>query len=186
MSGFRFLIQFLRVPALAGLSAPFPASLGSFPAGFGNRNPTAGANCFLPARKATSTADEAAQFASAAKAKRRTPKFYGVRLADLLTAGPVAVGDILVPMQGLYPATAEIGEGGTVVPEGVSYQTPSAAGTKVRGKETNGWDFWAVKGPTASHRLSAIRKRYQDSLPPGGPPLVQLFLPGRGGPTGAV
>lgn len=113
----------------------------------------------------TSTADEEIQQVASARAPRRTPKFYGVSLEDLLNAGLVAVGDTLVSMQALYPATASVGEGGTVVLNGTSYPKPSAAAVAVRGKETNGWDFWAVKGPTASHRLSAIRKRYQDSLP---------------------
>lgn len=113
----------------------------------------------------TSTAGEATQSLPGTKTKRRTPVFHGIKLADLAAAGLVAVGDKLTSTQTLFPAVASVGPDGTVIYEGNQYPTPSAAGVAARGKETNGWDFWAVQNDSGSHRLSAIRKRYQDTLP---------------------
>jgi hypothetical protein len=99
------------------------------------------------------------------KAKRRTPVFHGIKLSELIDAGLVAVGDTLASARAGYSATASVGTEGTVIYNGTRYPTPSAAGAAARqGQATNGWDFWAVQGHSGSHRLSAIRKQYQDSF----------------------
>ena len=90
-----------------------------------------------------------------------SPRQYGVSIADLLAAGDLNVDEKLISTYPSYPATATIRPDGTIVYDDVSYSSPSAAGSAVRGgKATNGWSFWAVERDGSSVPLATIRARH--------------------------
>lgn len=94
------------------------------------------------------------------KPAKRTHTYHGVTVNDLIAAGLVSVGDRLISVNSSWPATAEIGAGGTVLMNDTEYPAPSAAASAVKGGAANGWDFWAVDAAEGSTRLSVIRARY--------------------------
>lgn len=93
---------------------------------------------------------------------RRTSRFYGITLAQLIDARLLAVGATLVSMNGAWPATARVIDGGQVEWKGVAYPTPSAASSAVKHGASNGWDFWAVETDTGRTTLATLRARYLD------------------------
>lgn len=59
------------------------------------------------------------------------------------------------------PGTAVLQADGTVLHDGVTHQSLSAAGSVVRGgKATNGWRLWAVERDGSTVPLATIRARY--------------------------
>jgi hypothetical protein len=93
--------------------------------------------------------------------KRATPTQYKVTVADLIGAGLVGVGDRLVSIVTSVPAEAVIGEDGAIVYSGVTYSSPSSAGSAARdGAATNGWDMWAVPTSNGNVTLSVLRARF--------------------------
>lgn len=93
--------------------------------------------------------------------RRRTTTFHGITVANLITAGHLTGDERLVSVNRSWPATARINADGTISYNNRTYPTPSSAGSAVKGgAPVNGWDFWAVEGPTKSTRLSAIRELY--------------------------
>jgi len=91
---------------------------------------------------------------------RRRNTHHGVKLAELIEAGLVSVGDRLISANGSSPATAEVLALGEVGYDGQRFPSPSAAASAVKGGAANGWDFWAVERDGRSERLSSIRKQY--------------------------
>lgn len=93
---------------------------------------------------------------------KKTCKFYGITVQDLLAAGHLTAGVALTSTNGAWPAS------GTLLPDGrvqvgpVAHGTPSAAASAVKGGAANGWEFWAVETPTGYVSLATLRARYAD------------------------
>ena len=100
-------------------------------------------------------------------ARKRTQRFYGMTVKDLIGAGLIAAGDTVVSTNGVWPATGTITVHGGVEVDGKPYPTPSAAAASVKGgAAVNGWDFWAVETDSGAVTLAALRARYADTLAP--------------------
>ncbi len=71
-----------------------------------------------------------------------------VTVADLMRAGLLHAGDVLVPTwSSLAGIRAIVRQDGAITLNDVHYNSPSAAGSAVRnGKSTNGWSFWKLEG----------------------------------------
>jgi hypothetical protein len=93
---------------------------------------------------------------------KRSSKYHGIGLVELVQAGLLSSGATLVSTNSSWPATALLTEHAEVEYGGASYPTPSGAAAAVKSGPANGWDFWAVETPDGSTRLSALRARYQD------------------------
>jgi hypothetical protein len=96
----------------------------------------------------------------AAPTAKRTSRFFGITLTDIVKAGLIAEGTTLVSNNGAWPATAVLGEGGSVICDGTTYPTPSAAASAVKGGAANGWEFWAVDDGTKRVTLGSLRAQY--------------------------
>lgn len=107
------------------------------------------------------TSDDVAPAASA----RRTSRFFGITLAEILAAGLLSEGTTLVSNNGAWPATAVVGPDGTVVYDGKTYPTPSAAACAVKDGPANGWEFWAVDDGSKRVTLGTLRARYLEARP---------------------
>lgn len=95
--------------------------------------------------------------------KKRTSRFHGITVKDLIDAGLLAAGTHLVSTNTVYPGTATVEADGQITVGGATYPSPSAAGTALRGgMATNGWDLWAVDDGKRT-RLSAIRTKYVEA-----------------------
>jgi len=98
----------------------------------------------------------------AAPAAKRTSRFFGITLTDIVKAGLITEGTTLVSNNGAWPATAVLGESGSVIYDGTTYPTPSAAASAVKGGAANGWEFWAVDDGTKLVTLGGLRATYLD------------------------
>lgn len=90
---------------------------------------------------------------------RHSKHHYGVSLAQLTASGSLKPGAKITFDQRGEKAEAVINASGEIVMEGVAYETPSGAGSKVLGGQAvNGWDAWQLgeEGPT----LAEVRERF--------------------------
>jgi hypothetical protein len=98
--------------------------------------------------------------------KRRTPRTYSETLSDLIEGGFLHVGARLRSLYTGWDEVATVVNGGKVEVGGRTFDTPSGAGVHVRGKETNGWDFWgAPSGDGSLIALSELRRRLREEGP---------------------
>ena len=91
---------------------------------------------------------------------KRSSRYYGLKLAELLEAGLIEVDDVLVSTNGAWPATARIAPEGKIAMDGTEFENPSSAAIAVKGGPANGWDFWARRTPTGLVRLSTLRAEH--------------------------
>lgn len=83
------------------------------------------------------------------RSRTGAPARYDVELKQLLEAGLVDAGDLLISTSRAWPAVAYVDPDAAVVYQGTVHPTPSAAGAEARGGHaTNGWDFWALERTT--------------------------------------
>jgi hypothetical protein len=108
------------------------------------------------------TADDAA----AAPRAKRTSRFFGITLTQIIAAGLLAEGAPLVSSNGAWPASATVGPQGSVLYDGTSYPSPSAAACAVKNGPANGWAFWTVDDGTGRTTLATLRARYLKVQPP--------------------
>lgn len=92
--------------------------------------------------------------------QRRSSKYSGIQLDDLVGADLLRAGDRLISVNSSWPASARVNGDGTISYNGIPYPSPSSAAAAVKGGAANGWDFWAVEGPGKSVRLSSLRDKY--------------------------
>jgi len=103
------------------------------------------------------TAEES-ELVGAVKAPRSKHNLSSTTVTDLFNAGLLSVGERLVSLNGQWPATAEVLEGGTIEYGGRMYSTPSAAASAVReGGAANGWTFWGVTRDGQAVPLAVLR-----------------------------
>jgi hypothetical protein len=91
-----------------------------------------------------------------------------ISLADLIAAGILNVGDVLVPSpRDLQDKTATLLAGGRIQVDDRVFDYPSGAGSYLRdGKATNGYAFWllhSANGPS----LQLLRRKYYQLLQTG-------------------
>lgn len=98
--------------------------------------------------------------------RRRTARFHGITLQQLLGAGLIAPGERLISTNGSWPASAVITEDAHIEYNGRRFDTPSGAAMAVKDGPANGWDFWAVERSGGSERLSTLRTGF---APAGAP-----------------
>lgn len=100
------------------------------------------------------------------KKKRRAHKTYSETLSDLIEGGFLHVGARLRSTYGSVEAVATVAEGGKLDVDGQVFETPSGAAVHLRGKETNGWDFWgAPSGDGSLTALSELRRKLREEGP---------------------
>lgn len=109
------------------------------------------------------TADDTGSVTTVTKA-RRTSRFVGITLNEIIAAGYLSPGTPLVSTNGAWPATATANADGTITVSGVQHPTPSAAASAVKGgAAANGWEFWAVEDATGKTSLATLRARFEDA-----------------------
>ncbi len=95
------------------------------------------------------------------RSRSGAPARYDVELKQLLEAGLVDAGDLLISTSRAWPAVAYVDPDAAVVYQGTVHPTPSAAGAEARGgRATNGWDFWALEKDDTHVRLRDVRAEF--------------------------
>lgn len=96
--------------------------------------------------------------------RRRSSRFHGITLADLIGAGLLAAGTRVVSVNTVWPASAVVAVSGAIEMEGKGYPTPSAAAAAVNGTgQVNGCGFCAVEEPSGKMTLATLRARFVDA-----------------------
>lgn len=90
----------------------------------------------------------------------RKGRHYGVKLAQLLEAGLIEAGDVLVSTNGAWPARARVTSNARITMDDQLYDTPSGAASAAKNGPANGWDFWARQTQNGSVPLSTLRAEY--------------------------
>lgn len=87
-------------------------------------------------------------------------RFYGITMFQLIEAGLLERGENLISTNSVWPATATVGDDGSVQLGATGYKNPSGAASAVKkGLAANGWDFWAVQRSTGATTLATLRAR---------------------------
>jgi hypothetical protein len=105
--------------------------------------------------------------------KKRSSRFFGITVQDLIAAGHLTGGEILTSTNGAWPANGTLLSDGRIDLNGTAHPTPSAAATAVKHGPANGWEFWAVDTPTGTVSLATLRARYADQQQAGPTPSAQ-------------
>lgn len=89
-----------------------------------------------------------------------------IGILDLVKSGLIPSGAKLVSLNQVFAAKARVQTNGTILYDGRSFSTPSAAAFAVRGGATNGWTFWGVDMGTMGKPadLAHYRKIYSDKV----------------------
>lgn len=89
-----------------------------------------------------------------------------VEIADLIGAGLLAPGQALYSRPGKYGGhSGRILSDGRIEVEGRLFDSPSSAGTHIRKRATNGWDFWRLQ-PNGRRPLKWVRSEYLHMVSP--------------------
>lgn len=90
--------------------------------------------------------------------------YYGISIADLMSAGLLAVGaELSGTRSGLTRKATVLSEGSLELEDGSVYPAPSPAGAAALNIEAcNGWDFWRAPTPKGPQRLSRLRQTYRE------------------------
>lgn len=87
--------------------------------------------------------------------------FYGVSLADLISAGLLSPDEELVGSRSGHEYRATILPDGRIrTEEGVEFDTLSGAADMLTGRSNNGWEFWRVHRATGLRELARLREEY--------------------------
>ena len=95
---------------------------------------------------------------------RRTSRFYGITLKQVIDGGFLSPGTGLVSTNAAWPGTGVVHDDGTIEVLGTPHPTPSAAANAAKGGvgTANGWDYWAIEEPSGKVTLATLRARYLD------------------------
>lgn len=108
------------------------------------------------------TADDATALATVTA--KKTSRFYGIALKQVIDAGHLSAGTTVVSANAAWPATGVVNEDGSLTVAGKTYPTPSAAASAAKkGGAANGWDFWAIDTTSGKVTLATLRARYVDA-----------------------
>jgi len=96
---------------------------------------------------------------------------FTVTFKDLIAAGKLTPGDVLVFIDPVLQATATVRSDGRLELSGVPYDYPSAAAAAVRGRSTNGWADWGLVREDGTITLMKLREELTGpASPPEGKP----------------
>ena len=98
------------------------------------------------------------------KAKKEvTRKNKREKIKDLLDAGVIKAEDIWYFNYEGKETTGRITDDGQLEVNGVSYDSPSAAGSAITGKACNGWDKWQYDDEQGEWQpISVLREQYRN------------------------
>ena len=82
---------------------------------------------------------------------------FGIKLAQILEAGQIEAGDVLVSTNGAWPARARVAADARIEMDDEFYDTPSGAASAAKNGAANGWDFWARETSAGPVPLSILR-----------------------------
>lgn len=86
-----------------------------------------------------------------------------VTLLDLVTAGFIKPGDLLVPVDSERTTIAEVTDDGLIGFGEHTYDTPTRAAKADGDEHTDGWDYWAVgngdRTTTLRHLVATYREQ---------------------------
>ena len=86
---------------------------------------------------------------------------YGVSVGDLIGAGLLEAGDILINAGEGGDASARVLPDGQIEYDGDIYEKVSAAAMKAKdGSAVNGWEYWYTDTPQGLRPLAALREQY--------------------------
>jgi hypothetical protein len=91
---------------------------------------------------------------------------FTVALKDLIAAGKLTAGDVLVFTDPAFSDTATISSVGGLEFRGMLHDSPSAAAAIVRGRPTNGWADWALVRENGTITLMKLREELTELVPP--------------------
>ena len=103
------------------------------------------------------------------KRDRITRATYSADLDNLVNAGLLAVGDVLIPAQKhpQRPVLERDADGRMVIRIGTeTFSSPSAAGKAITGSSTNGWVFFRLQAADGADKglLRELRDRYLEDV----------------------
>lgn len=84
-----------------------------------------------------------------------------VTLLDLVTAGLIKPGDLLVPIDSERTTIAEVTDDGRICLGEHTYDTPSRAAKADGDERTDGWDYWVVEDGEPPTTLRALVDAYR-------------------------
>jgi len=105
-----------------------------------------------------------------AEPKATKKAHFTVTFKDLIAAGKLTPGDVLVFTDPVLQATATVRSDGRLELSGVPYDFPSAAAAVVRGRSTNGWADWGLVREDGTITLMKLREELTGPALPGGKP----------------
>ena len=82
----------------------------------------------------------------------------GTSIRDLIAAGLISAGTVLISGRNDVDASAEVNEDGTITFDDEVYESPSGAGRAACGFTVNGWHFWMADTVDGPRRLTALRE----------------------------
>jgi hypothetical protein len=86
---------------------------------------------------------------------------YGVSIGDLISAGLLEAGDILVNAGDGGNASARVLPDGQIEYDGDVYEKVSTAASQAKGgSAVNGWEYWQARTPQGLRTLAALREQY--------------------------
>jgi hypothetical protein len=93
--------------------------------------------------------------------ERRSSRFYGITLEQLMAAGLLKEGDTVTSTNGAWPGSGTVLSGGKIQVGTEVFGSPSLAAMSVKeGLSANGWSFWAVDEPGGRVPLATLRSRF--------------------------
>ncbi len=107
------------------------------------------------------TADDATALATTTA--KRTSRFYGITLKQVIDGGHLPPGATVISANAAWPASGIVNADGSLTVDGNTHPTPSAAASAVKnGSAANGWDFWAIDTTAGKVTLATLRARHVD------------------------
>lgn len=94
---------------------------------------------------------------------KRSSRFFGITVQDLLRSGLLSGGEQLTSTNSTWPEVASLLPDGRIDVRGTAHPTPSSAASAVKNGPANGWEFWAVKTAAGDIPLATLRARYADT-----------------------
>jgi hypothetical protein len=82
----------------------------------------------------------------------------GISIRDLIAAGLIGAGTVLLSSRNDVDATAEVNDDGTITFDDEVYESPSGAGRAACGISVNGWYFWMADTADGPRRLTELRQ----------------------------
>jgi hypothetical protein len=87
--------------------------------------------------------------------------FVGVTLTDLMAAGLLKAGDLLIPVDPERTTIAEITEDALISLNEHTYDTPRRAARADGDEQSNRWEYWVIEDGDAPRTLRDLAEEYE-------------------------